>query len=377
VKFLFATTEVGKLPVTVLSRCQRFDLKRISAPLLAEHFAMVCASESVAADPEALAMIAAAAEGSVRDGLSILDQAIAHADLDSDGTIHAAQVRDMLGLADKGAQRELLAALLAGDGNALLASVERQFNYGVEPLALMRALMELVHSVTVAQVGGSVNDLASASAEERVAVQGWAGSLGAGQLHRLWQLLLKGHDEVRAAPDPLIAAQMALLRAMHAADMPDPGTLVRKLEELAANAPLAPAAGASAGAPAEPAAPPWEALVQRVAHAGGEHLANVMRLQVRVVELTAGKLVYALADGFREDIGADLRAGLLKTTGERWVVELVQSGGAPSLVEREIAERQAAELALRANPLIEAALTAFPRAEFIDYPDAARRAGSA
>ncbi len=155
VKFLFATTEVGKLPVTVLSRCQRFDLKRISAPLLAEHFAYVCAGEGIEADPEALAMIAAAAEGSVRDGLSILDQAIAHADLDTDGTVHADQVRDMLGLADKSAQRDLLAALLAGDGKALLAGIERQFTYGVEPLALVRGLMELVHSVTVMQVGGA------------------------------------------------------------------------------------------------------------------------------------------------------------------------------------------------------------------------------
>jgi DNA polymerase III subunit gamma/tau len=374
VKFLFATTEVGKLPVTVLSRCQRFDLKRIPAPLLGEHFARVCASESIAADPEALAMIAAAAEGSVRDGLSILDQAIAHADLDSDGTIQAAQVRDMLGLADKGAQRDLLTALLAGEGQALLASVERQFNLGVEPLALMRALMELVHAVTVAQVSGSVAELAAASAEERAAVEGWAGRLGAGQLHRLWQLLLKGHDEVRAAPDPLIAAQMALLRAMHAADMPDPGSLARRLEELAANAPQAdPEADASPSPAGQLAAPPWQALVERVAQAGEEHLANVMRLQVRVVELANGKLTYALAEGFSDDIGAQLRAALLKATGDRWTVDLVATGGAPSLIERQDAERVAAEAALRADPLVAAALSAFPQAELIDNAEAPRR----
>jgi len=373
VKFLFATTEVGKLPVTVLSRCQRFDLKRIPAPLLAEHFGRVCESEGVATDPEALAMIAAAAEGSVRDGLSMLDQAIAHADLDTDDTVHAAKVRDMLGLADKGAQRELLGALLAGDGKALLAGIERQFTFGVEPLALLRGLMELVHSVTLLQVGGNAAEIASA--EERAALEGWTQSLGAGQLHRLWQLLLKGHDEVRAAPDPLIAAQMALLRAMHAADMPDPGTLARKLEEIATRAPAASVAASEAPAERNDAAPPWEALVEQVARAGGEHIANVMRLQVRVVDLARGRLVYALGTGFREDISAELRAGLQQATGARWQVERVEGGGEPTLVERQLAQAKAAEDALRADPLVEAALAAFPEAEFIDQPDAFRRAG--
>ncbi len=372
VKFLFATTEVGKLPVTVLSRCQRFDLKRISAPLLADHFAYVCAGEGIEADPEALAMIAAAAEGSVRDGLSILDQAIAHADLDTDGSVHADQVRDMLGLADKGAQREVLATLLAGDGKALLASVEQQFALGVEPLAMVNGLMELVHAVTVLQVGGS--SAPAASAEERAALEKWSGSLGAGQLHRLWQLLLKGHDEVRSAPDPLIALQMALLRAMHAADMPDPGTLARQLEDLAARAPAA-LATSSGEAPDQPdAAPPWEALVEQVAAKAGEHAANVMRLQVRVVEIEAGRLVYAQPPEFREDISAELGGALRQATGERWSVERVDAGGAPTLFERQIAHASAAEDALRADPLVAAALAAFPDAEFVDSSAGARRA---
>ncbi|MCB2049067.1 MAG: DNA polymerase III subunit gamma/tau [Novosphingobium sp.] len=374
VKFLFATTEVGKLPVTVLSRCQRFDLKRITVPLLIQQFTDICLAEGVAADPDALAMIAAAAEGSSRDGLSILDQAIAHADLDTDGAIHAEQVRDMLGLADRGAQRAVLAALLAGDGKALLADVERQFTFGVEPLALVRALMELVHAITLMQVGGS--GVHAASAEERTALESWAGSLGAGQLHRLWQLLLKGHDEVRNAPDPLIALQMALLRAMHAADMPDPGTLAKKLEELAlrAPAPSGPAEGAS-GPPASEASPPWEALVEQVAVACGEHLANIMRLQVRVVELGAGRLVFAQPPEFREDQSADLRSALQEATGERWTVERVDTGGAPTLVERQIAEADAAEAELRADPLVAAALSAFPEAEIIDRGAARRASG--
>jgi DNA polymerase-3 subunit gamma/tau len=372
VKFLFATTEVGKLPVTVLSRCQRFDLKRISAPLLAEHFAHVCDGEGVAADPEALAMIAAAAEGSVRDGLSILDQAIAHADLDTDGTIDAEQVRDMLGLADKGAQRELLATLLAGDGKGLLAGIERQFTYGVEPLALVRGLMELVHAVTVLQVGGAAASVSSA--EERAALASWAESLGAGQLHRLWQLLLKGQEEVRNAPDPLIALQMALLRAMHAADMPDPGSLARKLEELAARAPSAPVGEAAIAGSQIDVAPPWEAMVEQVAARAGEHQANVMRLQVRVVELSPGKLVFAQPPEFRDDISADLRNALQQATGARWIIERVPAGGKPTLVELQLAEASAAEDALRADPLVAAALAAFPDAEFVDRPAGGRRA---
>ena len=141
VKFLFATTEVDKLPVTVLSRCQRFDLRRISTPLLQQHFAQICVKEGVSAEDEALAMVAAAAEGSVRDGLSILDQAIAHADLEGGGGVSAERVRDMLGLADRSALRNMFAALLEGDPQGLLALVDNQYALGVEPLALLRSLM--------------------------------------------------------------------------------------------------------------------------------------------------------------------------------------------------------------------------------------------
>ena len=371
VKFLFATTEVGKLPVTVLSRCQRFDLKRIAPGSLIEHFASICAREGIDAEREALAMIASAAEGSVRDGLSILDQAIAHADLDTDGTVLATQVRDMLGLADKSAQRNLLAVLLAGDGKALLEIVEQQFGLGTEPQALLRGLMEMVHKITVAQVGGSAAD--ALSAEEREAIETWRGSLKAGQLHRLWQLLLKGHDEVRAAPDPLVAAQMALLRCMHAVDMPDPGTLAKTLEDIASRPVLANPEGAKETQPANPAIPsgpdlPWNSLVDRV-EALDSFLASKMRLQVRVVELGPGLLRYSQPPGFREDIAPELRAGLLKVTHERWQVEKVEGEGAPTLVEQQEAEAQSAERARREDPLVAATLAAFPDAHFVEHGD--------
>jgi len=365
VKFLFATTEADKLPVTVLSRCQRFDLRRIAAPELAQHFAGICAAEGVAAESEALAMIAAAAEGSVRDGLSILDQAIAHADLGGDGTVTAANVQDMLGLADKSLQRRLYAALLTGEGAELLELVAQQFALGIEPLALLRGTMELTHRIALAQLGQGAAD--TVSAEERAAIEGWACSLSAGQIHRLWQLLLKGHDEVRTAPDPLAAAQMALLRVMHASDMPDPGSLVKKLEELAARG-LALAPGDAPGKPASSgeASPPWEALVNMVDRAGHLQVSQIMRDWIRVVALGGDELRYSLVPGYPGDPSAQLRDALFKTTGRRWTAELTTQDGAPSL--REIAEesRAAQEAALRQDPLVEAVFAAFPAAEFVN-----------
>ena len=373
VKFLFATTEVEKLPVTVLSRCQRFDLRRIATPMLAEHFAGICRAEGVAAEDEALEMIAAAAEGSVRDGLSILDQAIAHADLDGAGQVTAAKVRDMLGLADKSVQRKLFAALLEGDGAALLDLVAHQFALGVEALALIRSAMEQAHRVTVAQLG----KIEVASAEEREAIEGWAGKLTAAQLHRLWQLLLKGHDEVRSAPDPLVAAQMALLRVMHAADMPDPGKLARKLEDLASRpVMIAPgeAGAATSAAPVARAGPDWTALVDAVERSSIS-AANVMRMQVRVVELAHGTLRYAQPPGFNQDITGELRAALLQATGEKWIVECVAEQGVPTLVEQADALKADADAALRRSPLVEATFAAFPGAEFVEDEDNSGRSG--
>lgn len=376
VKFLFATTEVEKLPVTVLSRCQRFDLRRIPTPLLAQHFAGICAKEDVEAEPEALAMIAAAAEGSVRDGLSILDQAIAHADLEADGdgagTVQAAHVRDMLGLADKSAQRQLFAALLAGDGAALLQAVERQFALGVEPIALVRGTMELAHRITVAQIGGGAD---APGMEEREAIENWAQSLRPAQLHRLWQLLLKGFEEVRTAPDPLMAAQMALLRVMHAAEMPDPGTLARKLEELASRPPAAPADHTGSVSAPGASALPWEALVEQVEGRAGIGLADIMRMQVRVIELAPGVLRYSQPPGFRDDISRDIREALNQATGDRWTVTREGGGGQPTLVEQDEARRAADVEALRRAPLVEATLAAFPDAELINEERPAVAAG--
>jgi len=382
VKFLFATTEVDKLPVTVLSRTQRFDLRRIPAALLAEHFAKVCRLEGVEAEAEALSIIANAAEGSVRDGLSILDQAIAHADLDGEGKVAAARLRDMLGLADKSAQRRLLGHLLEGDAKALLAAVDEQYALGVEPIALIRALMDLTHRVTLSQVSGSEPE--APAEDERAALADFAARLGAGELHRLWQLMLKGHDEVRTGPDPLTSLQMALLRILHAAQMPDPGKLAKRIEELAASG-FAAAPSGENGQPAAPAAPApvavspaqgWTALVDQVDAAGELRVAQIMRDRVRVIAIDAERIVYELADKFPDDPASDIREALFKVTGKRWMIERGTGAAQPSLREAAEAEAAAEDARIRSDPLVKAAFEAFPDAELIGSEPRAAAGGS-
>jgi DNA polymerase III subunit gamma/tau len=369
VKFLFATTEVEKLPVTVLSRTQRFDLRRIPADLLAEHFARVCTAEGVEADLEALRMIASAAEGSVRDGLSILDQAIAHADLDGEGRVTAARLGEMLGLADKSAQRRLLGHLLEGDAKALLAAVAEQYALGVEPLALMRALMDLVHRITLAQVSGAAPD--APSEEERAGLADFAARLGPAELHRLWQLLLKGHEEVRTGPDPLVSLQMALLRVLHAGQMPDPGKLAKRIEDLVKNGIIAGPqtdgadTSATAAAPVARVGDDWSTLVEKVDAAGHLRVAQMMRDRVRVIELGAEKLIYQLADSYSDDPAPDIRDALFKVTGRRWQIERGAGDAQPSLREAAEAEARANEERIRSDPLVKAAFEAFPDAELL------------
>ncbi len=370
VKFLFATTEVDKLPVTVLSRTQRFDLRRIPAELLKEHFAEICRKEGVEAEDEALAIVANAAEGSVRDGLSILDQAIAHADMGadegSDSTVTAERVQSMLGLADKGAQRRLLGHLLEGEARPLLAGVDEQYALGVEPLAMMRALMDIVHRITVSQVSGGEPD--APSAEERAELAAWAEAIPAGRLHRLWQLLLKGHEEVRQAPDPLVSARMALLRTLHANDLPDPGRLAQIIADAAANAPSAPTTTGSEGTAEAPAAKSidWRDLVAKVEDAGQHLAASTMKLQIRPIAIESELLRFSRDARYKDDIGPQLREALLAATGERWQIEQAPEGGAPSLVEQEQQAAADAQREAREHPMVKAAFAAFPDAELLE-----------
>ncbi len=365
VKFILATTEVSKVPVTVLSRCQRFDLRRIPADKLAAHFAEVAKAEGVAADGEALALIARAAEGSARDGLSILDQAIAHADAGADG-VTAPQVREMLGLSDRGAVRSLLGLLLAGDAPAALAALAEQHALGVEPAALFRGLLEAVHGVTRRKAGGG--DDPAQSAEERAALTDWAGSLSNAMLHRLWQLLLKGLDEVQSTAMPLEAAEMALLRIIHASELPDPGELARRLRDGAPIAPPAAPAPASVlpGPVREEAPPPppgapadMQALVDLLETRGAHQLAAQLFNNARIVRFAPPELSLRS----KQPLPADLGRLLKERTGQPWSVRFDEEGDAePSLAERKLAGEQADRDAILASPIVAAALASFPDA---------------
>jgi DNA polymerase-3 subunit gamma/tau len=362
VKFLFATTEVNKVPITVLSRCQRFDLKRISANMLAQQFADILEKEGVTAEAEALALIAQAAEGSSRDGLSILDQAIAHADMESDGKVTAAQVRAMLGLSDRAAVRRLFALLLAGNSQAVLDEARNQYQLGVEPAATLAGLLREVHLVTLAKIGSPPD--AALPEEARGQIDGWAGQLSFPMLHRLWQLLLKGHDEVRQASLPVECCDMALLRVLHGASMPDPGELARLLQQ--GGAPVsAPAVAPSVASEVTPAASfpvDFKALVEAL-DTISPNVAATLHDVVRVVEYQPPKLGYQLAGPVHQSFVTDLSDALVRLTATRW--EIVETSGVaqPSLYEQEQAMRAAEDGAILDSPLVKAALAAFPDAE--------------
>jgi DNA polymerase-3 subunit gamma/tau len=387
VKFLFATTEVNKVPVTVLSRCQRFDLRRISAEQLSKHFAWVSEEEGIVADPEALMLIARAAEGSARDGLSILDQAIAHAGLEGGG-VTADAVRQMLGLSDRGAVRDLLTLILAGDGAGALASMRRQYDYGVDPLSVLRSLLETVHGITLTKVGTPPD--AAQPMEERAAREEWAASLGYPALHRLWQLFLKGHDEVAKAALPIEAAEMALLRAIYASTLPDPGELARQI----ASGPAPAAAPTSSLPPPAPApsgeAPPWktgstakapepvatgpilpatfEALVDLLDESGGIAIAARLRHGARIVSYAPPELVLSGSRPVSADTLAELNTLLKTVTRTPWKVSIVDAPGEPTLREAQDAGDAAVRQAILESPIMKAAVAAFPDAQLESWP---------
>ncbi|CAN5468425.1 DNA polymerase III subunit gamma/tau [soil metagenome] len=362
VKFILATTEVNKVPVTVLSRCQRFDLRRIPADLLAKHFEMVTEAEGVLAEPEALALIARAAEGSARDGLSILDQAIAHAGLEGSG-VENAMVRDMLGLSDRGAVRDLFGLLLDGDGPAALAALRRQYDYGVDPQAVLKALLETVHGVTIVKVGAAI-DIAQ-PVEEREALAAWAGSLSFALLHRLWQLLLKGHDEVARAALPIEAGEMALLRVVYASTLPDPGELAKQVAN---------------GGPTQHAAPPprsaepglpgsFAELLQCLEENREKGMVERLKIAARVVSFAPLAIVLSSTKPVSVDLIRDLTETLKRITGKAWRITMSDEPGAPTLKEDSEAAQQAETAAVLETPVVKAAFEAFPEAQFISIDE--------
>ena len=395
VKFVFATTEIRKVPVTVLSRCQRFDLRRVGLGELSSHFAGIAAKEQVAIAQPALELIARAADGSVRDGLSLLDQAIAQGGDATGAPITAEQVAQMLGLADRGDVFDLLEAVMAGRPAAALAITDRAHEHGADLGALLQDLLDLIHTVTRLKSIPGLKDSAELPEAERTRGAEYAARLSMPVLGRAWQMLLKGVMEVETAPDRRAAAEMVLIRLCHVADLPSPGDLVRRLAgpnpsapapaPVAAGPPSGPGGGmrAVANGPApmpSPAVTAPEAaprlasfrdVVALVAdrreptlHGHLLHSAHLVRFAPPVIELRTQPEA-------PRDLAPRLAKLLLETTGTRWTIALSAAPGEPTLAE----QGSTADLARRAtaadHPLVRAILDAFPGARIEQVVDAA------
>jgi DNA polymerase-3 subunit gamma/tau len=361
VKFLFATTEVNKVPVTVLSRTQRFDLRRIDPEKLVAHFGEVAKAEGVEVEPDALAMIARAAEGSARDGLSILDQAIAH----GGGTVTAAQVREMLGLADRGRIRDLLELVLQGDSTAALKAMDEAHDLGMDPASIVRGLMEALHSATRAKAGAQVEALLSV--EQRDFSEKLAAKLSWGQIHRLWQMLLKGLSDVNVAPDPQEAATMAMLRLIHSAELPDPSALVQQLSGGGATAAPAAPAPSTASAPSARMPADFAALIQALESDGKHQLALQLHDQVGLVRYAPPELVVKPLRPLGADWPRELASALKGITKASWTVSIADDGAVPSLLEQEKMAEEKVRSDVLQDPAVKAAFESFPEAELESF----------
>jgi DNA polymerase-3 subunit gamma/tau len=373
VKFIFATTEIRKVPVTILSRCQRYDLRRVPAAMLAEHLGMICQRESIAADEDALAAIARAAEGSVRDALSLLDQAAA---MTADKLTND-MVADMLGRPGRRESQTVLTAALAGDASSALAAFHAAYSRGAEPEMLVTDLLDLIHLASMQAAGGSDDALIES---EREMIAGLAGS-GIARLGRAWQLLLKGHGELGKAPNPAAACEMLIIRLAHTAHMPTPGELMQKLPKTspspATSASPAPAAPASsAPISSAPAAPVEAAAIETsvnmpnslgeivaLAETNGEMLlAARIRNHVKLVSLKPGNLQIGLVGAAPDQLAGDIARYLSQWTGQRWLVSLSESGGAQTLAEEQRDADDKLRDTIASEPLVAQILDIFPGA---------------
>jgi DNA polymerase-3 subunit gamma/tau len=386
VKFIFATTEIEKVPVTVRSRCLRFDLKRIETGGLARHLEKISAAESVAAEPEALALIARLAEGSVRDALSLLDQAIAH---DGAGAVKATSVRAMLGLSDRGAIIDLFEQAMKGDIAAAMAAMTALYQAGADPAQILLELAEFTHFVTRLKIAQGGLDDPAIGEDERNRGALLARGLAMGPLTRAWQILLKGLQEIKDSPRPLASAEMVLIRLAYAADLPSPEEALRKLAEGGETPALAPPPASRAfGGPgaALRAEPRVEQRVLPVAPAPaiGPTLARfedvlalakakrdiqlqtALEADVRLARFEPGSIAFSLVEGASPQIAQTLARRLQEWTGERWMVALTPGCEAPTLRESAEAKEKERLSGVAAHPLVRKVLQRFPGAEIVD-----------
>ena len=421
-KFIFATTEIRKVPITMLSRCQRFDLRRVDAARLVEHLQGIAGKEAIKAEPEALALIARAAEGSVRDALSLFDQAIAHAGAQADisgaatGLVRADNVRQMLGLADRTRIIELFDALMRADVAAALKELRDQYDSGADPAMVLGDLAEFTHFVTRVKIVPALADDVSLTEAERIRGRVFAAKLSMRILARNWQMLLKGIAEVEAAGRPIDAAEMVLVRIAYAADLPTPDEVIRTLGDTRRGENSAPITGAPElraqtrseqarpdqarqevsargsrrpvtvaapmPAPAVPTETPvetpstngeriralksFEDLIGLAAEKRDLSIKSALERDVRLVRFEDGTLEIALEAGARKTLIGELSKKLTVWTGRRWMVAVSAEAGSPSL--RAQAEMRKAEMkdGARADPLVQAVMERFPGAEIVD-----------
>ncbi len=404
VKFIFATTEIRKVPVTVLSRCQRFDLRRVDAGQLVGHFTAIAKQEGADIEPEALMLIARASEGSVRDGLSLLDQAIAQGS-GAAGTIGADQVRSMLGLVDRARTIDLFEHIMRGDAAAALGELKEQYDTGADPSVVLADMADLVHWITrLKLVEDAAND-ATMSETERTKGAELAGRLNMRILARAWQMLLKGVAEAQSAANALAAADMVLVRMAHAADLPTPDELIRSVQ--AGDLPASrPPSSATAGPqsrssqPAPQAQPPvsepvaqsittesvrpsvsdgppdataeldvpqhferFEDVVALVSAKRDIRLKRALEHDVRLVSFRHGQIDLQFGPDAPKGLANDLGRKLTQWTGERWIVAVSREDGQKTIAERNREERQTRIEEASRDPLVQAVLKKFPDAK--------------
>ncbi|MFV0513648.1 MAG: DNA polymerase III subunit gamma/tau [Jhaorihella sp.] len=392
VKFIFATTEIRKVPVTVLSRCQRFDLRRIEPEDMLAMLRRIAAAEGAQIADDALALITRAAEGSARDATSLLDQAISH----GAGETTAEQVRAMLGLADRGRVLDLIDLILKGDAAGALAELGAQYGEGADPLAVLRDLAEITHWVSVVRITPDAAEDPTVGPDERARGAAMAAALPMRVLTRMWQMLLQALEEVGAAPNAMMAAEMAVIRLTHVADLPTPEDLIRRLQD------TPPGPGPEGGRPARGASSPGAGSAVSVApaavHGGGgapvaalsadgetslaryprfDQVVELIRANrdvkllvevetgLRLVSYQPGRIEFAPAEGAPADLAQRLAARLQLWTGNRWAVSVVASGGADTIAEQRDRNENALKAEAGEHPLVQAILLRFPKARIV------------
>ena len=404
VKFIFATTEIRKVPVTVLSRCQRFDLRRIEPEVMIALLQKIAAGEGAAISGDALALITRAAEGSARDATSLLDQAISH----GAGETSADQVRAMLGLADRGRVMDLFEMIMRGDAAGALAELSAQYSDGADPLAVLRDLAEVTHWVSVIKITPDAAQDPTVGPDERARGQAFAVALPMRALTRMWQMLLAALEEVSAAPNAMMAAEMSVIRLTHVSTLPSPEELVRSLRDMPSVPPTDGGGGKPGQRPAAPAAgggaaPAGAGTVRPTSSGGPVHsptmqtgaqialadenepaLARFARFDdvvelirrhrdvkllvevetgVRLASYMPGRIEFQRSETAPSDLAQRLTARLQAWTGVRWGVTLVNDGGAKTIAELRDADKIALETKACEHAMVKAVLLAFPKAK--------------